>query len=99
MRKQLPVSGREQAVVAHLNEAVRQDVLQEATYELGDRDGGESGLFGSRVFVLESDVAIFELEDAAVGDGYTEDVRGEVFEGSLAAADRLFMNHPGLPPN
>ncbi len=44
MRQQLPVSGREQAVVADFDEAVRQDVLQEAAHELGGRDGCKSDL-------------------------------------------------------
>jgi hypothetical protein len=64
LRQQLPVSWREQAVVAHFNEAVRQDVLQEAADELFSPEGRESELFAGRVFVLESDLAVFKIGKA-----------------------------------
>lgn len=44
--EQLTVAGAEQAIIAHLDEAVGQDVLQEAAQELLSGKGTESDLLG-----------------------------------------------------
>lgn len=41
----------------------------------------KSALLSGGVFVLESNEAIIELDEAVIGDGDTEDVRGEILEG------------------
>src|SRR5215216_61075 len=74
-------------------------MLQEATHELFGGHSGKFDLLSGRVFVLESNAALIELDDALVGDGDTEDVRGEILEGGQATADRLRMNHPSLLPD
>lgn len=38
--------------------------------------------------------AILDVDDARVGDGDFEDVRGQVFEASLTGGDRLGINVP-----
>ena len=74
-------------------------MLQEPANELFGGDGAELDLVGGRFFVVESDLAVLELEDAVVADGDAEDVRGEVFECCLAAADGLGVDHPGFRPD
>jgi hypothetical protein len=81
LRQQLSISRREQAVVAHFNEAVRQDVLQEAADELFSGEGAVLELVGGRVFVSESDLAVFQLDDAAIAESDAKDVRSEILEG------------------
>lgn len=82
--KQMPVRGCEQAIVTDFDEAFGQNVLKEAADELFGRDGRVSGLIRGGVLVGESDLAVFECEDAAIADGDAKDVRSEVFEGGLA---------------
>ena len=63
---------------------------------------GEAVVFSSAHFSLTVDAesscrtALIELDDALVGDGDTEDVRGEILAGGQATADGLRMNHPKL---
>jgi hypothetical protein len=45
---------------------------------------GSTLLIRGGVLVGESDLAVFECEDAAIADGDAKDVRSEVFEGGLA---------------
>jgi hypothetical protein len=82
--KQMPVRGCEQAIVTDFDEAFGQNVLKEAADELFGRDGRVSGLIRGRILVGKSDLAILEGEDAVIADGDAKDVRGEVFESSLA---------------
>ena len=70
-------------------------MLPEAAQELFGRPGCKSALLSGGVFVLESNEAIIELNEAVVGDGDTEDIRREILEGGQATADRLRMHHPG----
>ena len=73
-------------------------MLKETTDELFGGEGGKSGRRGGRVFVFEGDAVVFDVEDAVVANGNTKDVRREIFEGNLAATDRLTVNHPGFGP-
>jgi hypothetical protein len=75
------LSGAEQAVVTDLDEAGGTDVLEEATDELLGREGATLELVSGRLFVRESDLAIFQLTEAVVGDSDAKDVRGEILEG------------------
>ena len=71
----------EQAVVTELDEARREDVLEEATDELLGGDGATFELVSGRLFVRESDLAIMEMAEAVVAEGHAKDVRGEILEG------------------
>jgi hypothetical protein len=82
--QQLSASRREQAVVADFDEAVRQDMLQEAAHELFGCHSGKFDLFSGRVFVFESNASLIEFDDTLVGDGDTEDVRGEILKAARA---------------
>jgi hypothetical protein len=91
--------GPEEAIVAHLLEAVGQDMLQKAADELRGREGGEFLSFGWAILITKGDLAVFEFEDAVVAQGHAEDIGGEIFQGGLAAADGLTINDPILVPD
>jgi len=92
------MSRREKTVVAHLDEAVGQNVLQKAANEFfrGQRFRGE--FLGVALAVLKGDVAIFHFEQAPVADGNAEDVGCEILEGAFARAHRFAMYHPRFVP-
>src|SRR3989449_7004106 len=92
----MTITGTEQAEITDFDEARREDVLEEAADELLGGNGATLELAGSRFFVIESDVAIFETDQAMIGDGHAKDVRSKVFESGEAAADRLGADHPSL---
>jgi len=91
--------GPEEAIVADLLEAVGQDMLQKAADELRGREGGEFLSFGLAILITKSDLAVLEFEDPVVAEGHAEDIGGEIFQGGLAAADRLTINDPILVPD
>src|SRR5712691_2934171 len=97
--QQLTMSGAEQTVVADLNEARGEGVLQEATNELCGSNGAALELLSGRLFVGESNLTVLQLFEAPVRDSDAKDVRSEILEGCLATAHRLGMNHPGLAPD
>ena len=99
MLEQLTITGTEQTVITDFDEAWWEDVLEEAADELWRGDGARLELVGSRFLVIESDVAIFETDQAMIGDGHAKDVRSKVFESGEAAADRLGVDHPSLLPD
>jgi hypothetical protein len=95
----LALLGTEEAVVAHLLETVGQDMLEEAADEVWGREGGKFLPFGLAVLITKSDLAVFEFEDPVVAEGHAEDIGGEIFESSLAAADGLTIHDPILVPD
>lgn len=69
----------EEAVVADPDEALRQDVQEEAPDELGSGKAHEAvGAAVRIIFVAEGDMTVAEGDEAAVGDGDTMGVAGEV---------------------
>ena len=99
MLEAMTITGTEQTVITDFDEARREDVLEEAADELLGGDGATLELVGSRFLVIESDVAIFETDQATIGDGHAKDVRSKVFESGEAAADRLGVDHPSWLPD
>jgi hypothetical protein len=63
-----------------------------------DGQGGSSRLFGFPILIAKSDLTVLELKDPVVAEGHAEDVRGEIFQSGLAAADRLTVDDPVLCP-
>src|SRR5438445_11456073 len=92
------MSGAQQAIVTDLDEVRREDVLEEATNELLGGEGTRLELVSGRLFVSESNVAIFQLAEAVVTEGHAKDVRGKIAEGMGAGADGFGMDHPGFVP-
>ena len=91
--------GAEEAEIADLDEALGQDVLEEAVDELFGREGAEFELVCVGRAVVKGDLVIFEFYQAAVADGDTEDVGSQVLEGSATIADRFAMDNPILLPD
>ena len=50
-------------------------------------EGTVHELISGRLFISESDVAVFQCTEAVVAEGHAKDVRGEILEGLLAGAD------------
>ena len=44
--------------------------------------------------IAKEDGTVFDFQDARIGDGYFEDVRGKVFEACFAGADGLGVDVP-----
>lgn len=94
----LPVAGGENAVVADMDEAVREDVPGVAPHELHPAE--RHGLVAAPVLVvlvLEGDRPLIDGEDAPVSDGNAVGVAREVLQRAFGTADRrLGIDHPGL---
>jgi hypothetical protein len=97
--KQLSVFGMKEAVVADLDKAFGQDMLEEAGEKNGRWQGGDLLLAGLAVTELEADLAVVETEEAAVGEGEAVDVRSEVLENGKAVTGRAAIDYPILFPD
>ena len=73
-------------------------MLEEAANELLGGEGAVLELVSGGIFVRERDLASLQLAEAVVTEGHAKDVRGEIFEGLLAGADRFGMDDPLLFP-
>jgi hypothetical protein len=87
----LPVAIAKEAIVADTLEAVGKHVEQEPTDELVGRQG-HGFLFAvvAIVFVTELHVAIFDIEQAIVGDGHAVSVATHVVEYLLGPGKGCF---------
>ena len=83
--KESEVSKRDGAVAAHepvvpdLHEASGQHMLEEAPDELDDVEGNLAGAIAAFLTIGEGNGSIFDNHDSGIGDGYPEDIGGEVF--------------------
>ena len=93
------LSNTQEAIVAHLDKAFGQDMLQEAMDELLGGQGTGARLARIRSAVAERDLIVLHFQEAAVADGDPKDVRGQIFEGRLAIANGLAMDDPVLFPD
>lgn len=99
------MSGSQEAEVTYLDEAMRQDVLEEAVDEGFDRSGVRFELAGIGSAVQKSDLGsiqaavVGEANQAAIGNGDTVDIRSKVLEGGLSAANRFAVDDPILLPD
>ncbi len=93
------LGGAEEAEIADLDETPGQDVLEEAVDELIGGEGTEFDLAGSGRAVTKGDLVVFELDQTAVADGDSKDVRSQILEGSAAVANRYAVDHPLLLPD
>jgi hypothetical protein len=64
--------------MAYFVETLGEDVLEEATHELGSGEGHSPPSVLPGVFVPERNSAVFEGEDSVIGDGDTVDVAGKI---------------------
>jgi len=89
----------EPAVIADVDAAVRQDVLQKATPTLFGSEGTDLGLISGRCLGRKRDVAILQREDALRADGHAKESRGTIAEGLRATADGPTVHDPVLCPD
>jgi hypothetical protein len=57
------------------------------------------GFAGSRGLIAESHLAIRQLHNAVVADGYPEDVRRQILQGGQSVANQLVVHDPILIPH
>jgi hypothetical protein len=92
-------AGMEQTEVADFHEAVRQDVLKEPADKFHDIKvrGAEAGT--AHFPVGKSHRVVLEADEAVVGDGDLEDIRGQVGEGGMAVVLGLRVDVPRDGPD
>jgi hypothetical protein len=90
------VGVRQEAKMADLDEAGRQDVKQEPADELDRGERQELLLVPvGRVSPAEGHVTIVHLEQAAIGDGHPVRIASQILEDMLGIAEgRLGIDHP-----
>ncbi len=90
---------RQEAEMADLDEAGRQDVKQEPADELDRVERQELLLIPvGRVSPAEGHAAIVDLKQAAIGDGHPVRIASQVLEDMLGIAEgRLGIDHPVQP--
>src|SRR2546430_13501974 len=93
------VGRAEHAVIADVDESVRQDGRKKPTHQSFGGEGTAFELSSGRVLVLKRDVASLQLEDVLLADGHSQEIRGKLSEGVLATADWLTVNHPVFCPD
>jgi len=84
--------------MAHLHEAAWQHMLKIAADELDCVEGASARAVAALFAIGEGDVSFIYGNDPGIGDGHAEDIRGEIFKGGLAVADRLAVDVPGNVP-
>jgi len=91
--------GAEESVVADFLKAAGEQMIQETADELDGLQAHATRL--TRRFVTDSEGhhAVLTAEDAAVGDGNTEDVTGQILQGTSSITDGLAVHDPGLLPD
>ena len=92
-------AGMPEADVSDFREAFRENVLEEPAEKLQGVERGGPWSSAARLAVGESDGAVCESHEAAVGDGDPEDRGGEVLEGRVAMRPRLRVDVPGEVPD
>ena len=73
-------------------------MLQEPADELDARQRDVAGLMGTVIAITESNEAVVDGFQAAVGDGDAEDVAGEIVEDLFSAAGMFRVNDPVFLP-
>ena len=89
----------QKADVPALHKAIGQAMLEDPAekrhgVEVASAWACTAGLTGG-----DGDGAVLEAHDAAVGDSYFKDIRGEVFAGRLAVGIGLAVDVPGESPD
>ena len=88
-----------EAGVSHLVQPFRQYVLQEAAHELVTMQTRLAPSPRCTMLVADGDTSVVEPDDAALGDGNTEHIAGEVAQHRLDAITPCrAVNDPGLRP-
>jgi hypothetical protein len=89
----------EKAEMPDFHEALGQDVLKESAEKLHDVEVGGAGAGTAHLPVGKRDRAVFEADEALVGDSHPKDIGGEVGEGRVPVVVGLRVDVPGDGPD
>ena len=84
--------------MADFDTTAREDVLQESADELDARQRDMTDLTGRIIAIVESNEAVVDGFQTAVGDGDAEDIAGEIVQDFFSAAGMLAVNDPVFLP-
>jgi hypothetical protein len=93
-RQGLTLGGMVQAEVADFDEALGQDMLEEAAEELGWLQGTGVLALMFAVAEAEADGVVVCLNDGGVGDGDPVEVAGEIAQRFVPGSDRFGVDDP-----
>jgi hypothetical protein len=90
----------QEAVVANALKTGRHGVLEETADELLGGEGHHLGLVAIAIILpFEGDLAVFQSQEAPVGDGHAVGIAAEILQHVLRSAKRrLSVDHPLLVP-
>ena len=91
--------GAEEAIITDLDEAFGQNMLQEAMNEIFSTQRARSFHSGLRVPITKRDLVVFQLQDAVIANGHSEDVGCKILQGSQARSHFFTMHDPLLLPH
>ena len=94
----LSARGAPDSVVSDFDTSARQDVLEEPPEEFVGWKCDVADLLGAVVAVAETDLAVVDGFQTAVGDGDSEDVAGEIVQDLFTAAGMFRVNDPVFLP-
>lgn len=89
----------EQAVIAHLDEALGQAMLEETTQELLNRKGAGGRLAALANRVAERDLVMLHADTTVVAACNAKDVGCAVLKGAQPISHRAAIHHPRLLPD
>ena len=89
----------EDAIVADLHKALRQDMLQEAADEFLGTRSAEACFPAAGILVGKGDIAVSKSADAPVAQCHAKDVGSQILECRHTAAHRLAVDHPVPGPD
>ncbi len=91
--------GTPQTIVSNFVNTSRQHMLQKTADELLGDDGHGFGLIVLGILIPKGHLTVVDRDDSAVGDGYTVNVAGQIFEDCVGALDDRFrMSDPFFLP-
>ena len=94
----LTVAGAQQAVIADVDEAMRQHGLEKPPHALRGSPRPHFALRRGRCLGLKGARAVCQREPAVMADGHPENRRGQLSKSLLATADRRTVHGPSLVP-
>ena len=92
----LPAGGAPDSVVSDFNAATRQDVLEEPPNEFNGGKRDVADLLALVVAVVETDLAVVDGFNPAVGDGDAEYVTAEIVENLLHHGPHVERERPSF---
>jgi hypothetical protein len=94
----LSLGGAPDSVIADFDRTAWQDVLEEPVEELVNRERDMADLLRAIVAVTETDLALVEGFQPAIGNGDAEEVTAQIVEDLFTAPCGLSVNNPRRVP-